>query len=68
MKIFDIISKQSIYTPNQSDIGAIEMKYPNVYDKKNIDMGSRTKISKQKVIVRDSKTGKVWGMRTIYQK
>ena len=53
--------------PSSSDTGAVDMSYPNVYDRKNRDYGARKKIRKEKVTVRDSKTGKVYGRRTIIQ-
>ena len=43
------------------------MTHPNVYDKKNRDYGKRTKLRKEKVTVRDTKSGKVYGQRTIQQ-
>ena len=53
--------------PSSSDKGAIEMSYPNVYDEKNRNYGARKKARKEKVTVRESKTGKVYGRRTIIQ-
>ena len=66
MKVRDIISEKALYTPNQSDKRAKEMVYPNVY--KNKDVGGKTGVRKEKVVVRDSKTGRVYGMRTVVQK
>lgn len=57
---------KDLYTPNQSDKEAKEMTFPNVY--KNKDVGGKTKVRKEKVVVRDTKTGRVYGMRTVAQK
>lgn len=57
---------KDLYTPNQSDKKAKEMSLPNYMDNK--DAGSKTKVRKEKVVVRDSKTGRVYGMRTVIQK
>lgn len=54
-----------LYKPNEADKQATEMGLPNQY--KNKDWGSE-KPRKEKVIVRDTKTGKVYGQRTIFQK
>lgn len=62
MKLKDLIA------PNQTDVKAREMKYPLIMDKKNRSIGKRTKVSAQKVVVRDSKTGVVYGRRSIIQK
>ncbi len=61
MKVRELIG------PSSTDKGASEMKYPNVYDKKNRNVGARKKVRKDMVVVRDSKTGRVYGRRTIYQ-
>ncbi len=66
MKVKDILSEKHLYTPNQSDEGAKEMDYPNVYTNK--DIGGKTKLRKEKVVVRNSKNGVVYGMRTLVQK
>ena len=57
---------KDLYTPNQSDNEATEMSFPNFYTNKKI--GASTKVRKEKVVVRDSKTGRVYGMRTVAQK
>jgi hypothetical protein len=57
---------KDLYKPNQSDKGAVEMSYPNYM--KNRKVGGKTKTRKEKVVVRDSKTGRVYGMRTVIQK
>lgn len=59
MKVRDIL--------NSTVKGAKEMTYPNVYDKKNIDMGARKKLRKEKVTLRNTKTGQIFGARTIVQ-
>jgi len=45
-----------------------EMTYPLQMDKKNIGIGKRTKVSNQKVTIRDTKTGKSYGSKTLIQK
>lgn len=57
---------KQIYTPNQSDKEATEMKYPNMYKDKSA--GASDKVRKEKVVIRNSKTGQVYGMRTVVQK
>ncbi len=57
---------KELIAPNVADKGAVEMSYPNVYTNK--DMGSRTKLRKEKVVVRNSRTGQVYGRRTLYTK
>jgi len=61
MKVHELI------TPSTVDKGATEMSYPNVYDKKNRDFGARKKLRKEKVTLRDTATGRVYGRRTIVQ-
>ena len=65
VKLNELFEKELI-EPTEFDQRAKEMSYPNVYQNK--DVGGKTKISPQKVVVRDSKTGKVYGRRTVYQK
>lgn len=60
MKVKELIA------PNQSDKKAVEMSYPNVY--KNKDIGGKKGARLEKVVVRDSNTGKVYGRRTVAQK
>ena len=62
MKVKELIK------PNTLDIKASEMRYPNIYDIKNLNYGKRKKLRYEKVTVRDSKTGKIYGRRTIVQK
>ena len=57
---------KELIAPSESDKGAVEMSYPNVYSNK--DMGSRTKLRKEKVVIRNSRTGQVYGRRTLYTK
>ena len=45
-----------------------EMTYPLQLDKKNRSIGKKTKVSNQKVTLRDTKTGKSYGSKTIIQK
>lgn len=60
MKVKELIA------PNQSDKKAVEMTYPNVY--KNKKIGGKKGARREKVVVRDSNTGKVYGRRTVVQK
>lgn len=60
MKVAELIA------PNQSDKKAKEMGLPNFYTDK--DQGKKTAVRREKVVVRDSKTGKVYGRRTVLQK
>lgn len=57
---------EQLIRPNQSDKKAKEMKYPNFYTDKG--QGKKTGVRREKVVVRDSKTGKVYGRRTVWQK
>lgn len=60
MKVAELIA------PNQSDKKAKEMGLPNFYTDKG--QGKKTGVRREKVVVRDSKTGKVYGRRTVWQK
>lgn len=60
MKVKELIA------PNKVDKGAVEMSYPNIYKKK--DYGGKKKVRKEKVVYRDTATGKIYGRRTIHQK
>jgi len=62
MKVLELIK------PAGLALKASEMTYPNVYDKKNRDFGKRSKIRPERVTVRDSKTGKIYGYRVLFQK
>jgi len=62
MKVKELIK------PNEIAVKAADMSYPNVYDKKNRDYGRRTKTRTERVTIRDSKTGKIYGYRTVVQK
>jgi len=53
---------KELIAPNQSDVKATEMTYPDMY--KPI---KRTTPTRQMVVYRDTKTGKVYGRRTIFQ-
>ena len=57
---------EELIAPNAFDKKGKKIKYPNVYVHK--DIGAKTKVSAQTVIVKSSGTGKVYGRRTIYQK
>jgi len=62
MKVHELIQK-SVF-----DKKAKAMKLPGIFDKKNLDIGTKTAVSAQTVVVKDTKTGVVSGRRTIYQK
>lgn len=55
-----------LYKPNVADRQAKEMGLPDQY--KNTDWGKKKKTRREKVTVRDTKTGKVYGQRTMVQK
>lgn len=57
---------KDLYKPNQSDKDAEEMSLPNFLTNKKV--GGSSKVRKEKVVVRDTKTGRVYGMRTVLQK
>lgn len=57
---------KQLIAPNQSDKKATEMGLPSFYD--NPDAGAKKKVRREKVVVKDSKTGKIYGRRTITQK
>lgn len=52
--------------PSEFDQKGTEMTLHNFYKVK--DFGSRTKIRPETVVIRDSKTGKIYGRKTIWQK
>lgn len=54
--------------PNEFDRSGTEMKYHNTMDKKRRGIGAKTKTRPETVVIRDSKTGKVYGRRTLVQK
>lgn len=69
IKLINIGMKlKQLIAPNQSDIKARAMTYPNVYAPENRGIGKKSGVTLQTVIVRDSKTGQVYGRRTIPQK
>lgn len=53
---------------NQFDKTAVTMKFNNTMDPKQRDIGAKTKVRAEKVQIKDSKTGKVYGTRTLMQK
>jgi hypothetical protein len=59
---------KELIAPSESDKGAVEMSYPNVYSKKNRGIGAKTKVRKETAIRRNSRTGQIYGRKTIYQK
>lgn len=66
MTFKEFLMEQSLIEPNEFDRKGKKMKYPNVY--KNKGAGSSQRVSAQTVEIKDSKTGKVYGRRTLYQK
>lgn len=66
MTFIEFLTEQSLIEPNEFDRKGKKMKYPNVY--RNKGAGSNQRVSAQTVEIRDSKTGKVYGRRTLYQK
>lgn len=63
MKRSDYPAKQ-----NEFDKTATPMKYNNTMDPRYRDAGAKTKVRPEKVQIRDSKTGKLYGTRTLVQK
>lgn len=57
-----------LYTPNSLDIKSKEMSLPKYMDPKWRDVGGRKGIRYEKVVFRNSKTGGVYGMRSLAQK
>lgn len=66
MKLEDLFEKDDLNVQNDIDKHSKEMTYPNVYDKH--DYGKSTKTSRQKVLVKDTKTGRVYGARMLWQR
>lgn len=60
------VEEANLIAPNQSDKKAAVMGLPNQYVNK--DWGTRDHPRREKVIVKDTKTGQVYGRRTIIQK
>lgn len=54
--------------PSEFDKKGTEMKYHNTMDKKRRGVGAKTKVRPETVVIRDSKTKKVYGRRTVIQK
>lgn len=54
--------------PSEFDKRGTEMTYPNVYDKKNLGIGLKTKVTPKTVIMRNTATGAIYGRRTIMSK
>jgi hypothetical protein len=45
-----------------------EMKYPSMWDVNNLDYSDKAKIRKEKVVMRDTKTGHIYGSRIVFQR
>ena len=57
---------KQLIAPNQSDIKATPMGLPNVFSDKS--QGKNKKVRREKIVVKDTKTGIIYGRRTIIQK
>ena len=65
MKLKDL--KESTFDPQSSlDHHSSEMTFPNVYQKH--DYGKDSKPKREKVVIKDTKTGRVIGVKMIYQR
>lgn len=53
---------------NNVAAGVPEMKFPLQMDSSKLNFGGGTKLRKEKIVMRDSKTGHVYGSRVVYQK
>lgn len=53
---------------NEFDKKAVEMRFLNAYKKSNRGIGAKTKTQPEKVVIRDTKTSKRYGSRTLIQK
>lgn len=53
---------------NEFDKKATEMRFLSVYKKSNRGIGAKIKTQPEKVVIRDTKTGKRYGSRTLIQK
>lgn len=51
-----------------SDFVGKPIKLPNIYNKKNRDIGRTSTVSAQTVIVKNTKTKQIVGKRTLFQK
>lgn len=68
MKLSEIIAEKSLIKPTEFDRRAKVMRYHNTMDKDYLGVGARKKVRPEKVVVRSSKTGKIYGRRTLVQK
>lgn len=57
---------RELITPSKIDKKAVRMKYPNVYKHKGI--GAVDKVRREKAVVQDTNTGKIYTYRTIFSK
>jgi len=63
MKLKELIS------PSEFDRRARKnVTLPGIYDKKNLNIGAKTDVEAQTVVVKDTKTGVIYGRRTLFQK
>jgi hypothetical protein len=63
-----VIESKQYIEPSAFDRKGTEMKYHNTLDKKRRGVGAKTKTRPETVVIRDTKTGKVYGRRTLVQK
>lgn len=63
-----VVESNQYIEPSEFDKKGVEMKYHNTMDKKRRGVGSKTKVRPETVVMKDSKTGKVFGRRTLVQK
>lgn len=60
---------RELIKPNELDQkGKKALPLPGIYDKKNRDIGARKGVEVATVEVKDTKTGVVYGRRSLYQK
>lgn len=45
-----------------------EMKFPLQMDSAKLDFGGKSKVRAEKIVMRDTKTGRIYGSRVVYQK
>lgn len=57
---------EELISPSEFDRRGTAMKYPNVYA--NPGIGRKVTTSIKTITIRDSKTGKVYGRRSIHSK
>jgi hypothetical protein len=67
MKLIDLFEKDNNFdAQNSSDHSATEVEFLDMFGK--YDFGKSSKIKKQKVLIKDTRTGKVYGAKTLWQR